>query len=166
MNELPKRRNNRLTEFDYSKNGAYFVTICTRDRESILSEVVGGGVLDAPQIQLSQYGVIADNQIKEINDTYTNIKVTKYVIMPNHIHFIVMICDYNNGTSRTPSPTNAVIPRFVSTFKRFTNKRCESDLWQRSYYDHVIRNQADYDRVWQYIDENPIKWELDEYYVK
>ena len=165
MNELPKRINNRLVEFDYSQNGAYFVTICTKDRECILSEVVGGGVLDAPQMQLTKYGIIVDNQIKEINDTYTNLNIDKYVIMPNHVHLIVVVC-HENGTSRTPSPTNAVIPRFVSTLKRFTNKKCGFNLWQRSFHDHIIRNQPDYDRIWQYIDENPIKWELDKYYVE
>ena len=71
-----------------------------------------------------------------------------------------------NGTSRTPSPTNAVIPRFVSTFKRFVNKDCGFSLFQRSYYDHIIRDEEDYGRIVRYIDENPARWTEDKYYTK
>lgn len=127
---MSRRKNNRLQDFDYSQNGAYFVTICTKDKVHLFGEIVGGGVLDAPQMRLSKYGVIVDNQIKEINDTYTYLNIDKYVIMPNHVHFMITICnDYNNGTSGTPSPTNEVVPRLVSTFKRFTNKKCGMKLW-------------------------------------
>ena len=63
-----------------------------------------------------------------------------------------------------PAPTNAVIPRLVSTLKRFSNKRCGTALWQRGYYEHVIRGEADYREVWEYIDENPAKWAEDDYY--
>ncbi|MBQ2670853.1 MAG: transposase, partial [Clostridia bacterium] len=83
---------------------------------------------------------------------------------PNHIHFIVIAND-NNGSSGTPTPTNMVIPKLISTFKRFVNKKVGKQIWQRGYYDHIIRNSIDYERIWQYIDTNPIKWELDEYYT-
>jgi REP element-mobilizing transposase RayT len=68
------------------------------------------------------------------------------------------------GTSRTPSPTNAIIPALISTFKRFTSRQAGHRLWQRSYHDHIIRGEADYRKIWQYIDTNPQKWELDRYY--
>lgn len=159
-NRLP----NRLKYYDYSQNGAYFITICTKNRLNMLCDIVGGGVLDAPLVTLSTYGIIVNKTINEINRTYHHINIDKYVIMPNHIHFIVIIDD-NNGSSMTPTPTNMVIPKLVSTFKRFVNKMVGDQIWQRGYYDHIIRNSVDYEHIWQYIDTNPIKWELDEYYA-
>lgn len=165
------RKQNRLPFYDYSQNGAYFVTICTKDRSYILGEVVRGGVLDAPQMILSEYGAIVDETIKEINNTYTHLQIDKYAIMPNHIHMIVIICTDDRGTSGTPSLTNgskshanAKIPMLVSTLKRFTNKKCGISLWHRSFHDHIIRDESDYQRIWQYIDTNPEKWECDCYY--
>ena len=82
--------------------------------------------------------------------------------MPNHIH-IILIVD-NNGTSKAPSPTNNVISHAVSTLKRFVNKEIGYNIFQRSFYDHVIRNEEDYLNVWNYIDTNPAKWQEDKYY--
>lgn len=73
-----------------------------------------------------------------------------------------------------PSPTengdktraNEIIPKLISSLKRYTNKQAVIDLWQRSYYDHIIRTQNDYDKIWKYIDTNPLKWELDKYYMQ
>ena len=98
---------------------------------------------------------------------YENIKVDKYIIMPNHIHMILIVeNDYKNGTSGAPSPTNETVPSFVSMLKRFTNKKAGRSLWQRSYHDHVIRNEKDYERIWNYIDTNLFKWEQDCYFSK
>ena len=158
--ELPKRKPTRLTDFDYDTPGAYFITICTENKAHILSRIVGGDVLDAPQINLSSYGKIADKYINQLNDFYNDICVDKYVIMPNHIHLLLSITD--NGASRTSPPTvqHSAVSRFVSTFKRFCNKEYGANVWQRHFYDHVIRNQRDYDEIWQYIDNNPRKWVL------
>ena len=98
-----------------------------------------------------------------MNDFYGDISIDKYVVMPNHVHFIITVAAHG-GSSRTPTPTNAKLPALVSTWKRFTNKKAGVSLWQRSYYDHVIRNDADCLRAWQYIDDNPAKWAEDEYY--
>ncbi len=163
--ELPTRKQIRLQKYDYSQNGAYFVTICTKDKHEILSKIdVGDGVLDVPIIKLSDYGIIAKKQIEEMKSIYTYLDIDKYTIMPNHIHLIITI-DGVNGTSRTPSPTNAIIPKFVSTLKRMSNKKIGFSVWQRSYHDHIIRNEHEYQKIWQYIDTNPIKWELDKYYT-
>ena len=160
--DYPNRKPIRLPEFDYHA-GAYFVTICTQDRRCILSDIlVGDGVLDVPRVQLSKYGEIVEQTLEEINDTYQHISIQKYVLMPNHIHLLVQIED--NGTSRTPSPTNKTLPMLVSTFKRFTNKKCGVKLWQRSYHEHVIRNEQDYLEIWNYIDTNPQKWAEDRYF--
>ena len=126
---------------------------------------VGGGVLDAPVVELTKYGHIVDEQIKTMNEIYKNINVQHYVIMPNHIHLIIEI-DNADGTSGRPSPTrsNSLISQYISTLKRFTNKNCGADLWQRSYYDHIIRNEADYMEKAEYILTNPDRWAEDEYY--
>ena len=159
--DLPNRKQNRLQDFDYSQNGAYFVTICVKDRKELLSNViVGTGVLDCPQIQLLKYGVVAEKYINQLNDFYNDISVDKYVIMPDHIHLLLKII---NGQSRTPVPTNinnrnSAVAKFVSTFKRFCNKEYGENIWQPRYYDHIIRNQEDYNETWEYIENNPIKW--------
>ncbi len=80
--------------------------------------------------------------------------------MPNHIHILVSV--YDNGTSGKPSPTNEIIPSFVSTLKRYVNREVGKNIFQRSYYEHIIRDEKDFLNRWQYIDNNPLKWKLDE----
>ena len=169
MTELSKRKPVRLKEYDYSTPGAYFVTVCTKEREELLSSItVGDGVLDVPQNILWEQGRIADKHINQMNNFYKNLSVDKYVIMPNHIHLIISVVSneetQQHGTSGTPSPTNSVISRFVSTFKRFCNKEFSKNIWQRSFHDHIIRDREDYNKISEYIDTNPLKWELDCFY--
>ena len=101
-----------------------------------------------------------------MNDYYDYLSVDAYVVMPNHIHLLIRIHD--DGRSGTPAPTkgNAVLARFVSTFKRFCNKEWGHNIWQRGYYDHIIRDQRDYDDIYHYVENNPIQWESDEFYVQ
>ena len=163
--ELPKRKPNRIPHFDYSTPGAYFVTICTQDKAPLLSTVVGGGAPDAPDVRLSRYGEIAQKYILSGN-RIPGVTVDKFVIMPNHIHLILLVDDTGDtGTPRAPSPTNAVIPHFVSTLKRFCHRDFGKKIFQRSYHDHVIRNEASYQKIWQYIDNNPTLWQEDCFYV-
>ena len=155
--------------YDYSSEGIYFITACTEGKRQILSRIVGTGVPDCPQIELTKYGQIADKYIKQLNDFYNQLSVEEYVIMPNHIHLLLWVKEnkdaIENGQSRTPVPTNieranSACSQFVSTFKRFCNKEYGTNIWQRHFYDHVIRNQRDYDEIWQYIENNPRKWAL------
>ncbi len=159
--DLPKRKRTRLKGYDYGKNGAYFVTICTKDKKAILGEIVGGGTLDAPKINLSPIGQIVDKYILSTNKI-NSVKVDKYVIMPNHIHLILVVD--NNGTPRASSPTNEAVPHVVSTLKRFVNREVGDNIFQRSFHDHIIRGEADYQKIWEYIDTNVIKWEMDCFY--
>ena len=130
----------------------------------ILSYIVGGDVLDAPKnVELSPYGKTAEKYIAQLNDFYDDVKVDRYVIMPNHIHILVSITADKRDVE-APSPTNKLIPRVVSALKRLSNREIGYNIFQRSYYDHIIRNRHDYDASWQYIDENPIKWTSDEFY--
>ena len=167
--DLPKRKKNRLDDYDYSHNGAYFITICTRNHKEILCKIVGDGACDIPQINLSYFGKIADKYIRIMNSKYENICIPKYVIMPNHIHLIIRINDVKETVRRqapetvrrqAPNPTNAIVPKFISLFKRYCNQEIGEKIWQRSYYDHIIRDQNDYNEIWEYIDTNPKKWIL------
>ena len=92
-----------------------------------------------------------------------NLKVDKYAIMPNHIYLLLKI-ENSNGTSWAPSPTNNKISLAVSALKRFANKEIGHNVFQRSFYDHVIRDQNDYREIWEYIDNNPARWRDDEFY--
>ena len=148
--DLPKRKPTRLKNYDYSTDGYYFITICTHKKQKILCDIVGVGLCALPYIKLTAIGETVKKSIEYINENNDNIFVDKYVIMPDHIHLLLSI--KNNGTSWAPSPTNQLIPHVVSTFKRFCNKEIGSNIFQRSYYDHIIRNQNDYDEVWYYID--------------
>jgi len=145
-------------------------------------QIVGAGVLDRPysaQIILTPYGKIAEKYIKQLDAFYKNIQVLKYVIMPSHIHLLVRILyDDEYGRSGTPVPTNdavtesenhiincddnnganSLISKFISTFKRFCNKEYGKNIWQRSFYDHVIRDDNDLTGAKTYISENPIRW--------
>jgi REP element-mobilizing transposase RayT len=193
--KLKNRKVIRLPEYSYSENGVYFVTVCTKNKRKLFGTVVGkeyyapisvgDGILDVPQqvkaevigyddvyVKLSEFGKIVDDTLHYINENNDNITIDKYVIMPNHIHMIIVV-DNPEGTSGMPSPTeefaknrpNELIPKLISSLKRFTNKKAGFDLWQRSYNDHVVRNLVDYERIWEYIDTNPIKWKIDKYYI-
>ena len=145
MAQWQDRHNTRLRGYDYNTPGAYFLTICVENRKCILSRIVGTGVLDGPNIDLLPYGHIAAKYIDQLNAFYDDISIESYVIMPNHIHILLQILE---GPSRTPVPTvqNSVVSRFVSTFKRFCNKEYGENIWQARSYDHIIRDQRDFDK--------------------
>ena len=175
MNEkkhLPERKPTRLRGYDYNCDGAYFITICTQNRKHILSRIVGDGAHDVPQAILTEIGETVKKRILSSNKI-KNIFVEQYVIMPNHVHMIVRVANgmlaegvnVQNGTSRAPSPTNTAIPRFVSTLKRFCHAECGQKIFQRSYHDHIIRNGKDYEKIFDYIQNNPAQWEDDCFYA-
>ena len=153
--ELPQRKKNRIAEYDYSQNGAYFVTICTQNRKKILSQIVGDGFPVPKPI-----GILADALIRQIPEKYPDVYVDQYVIMPDHIHMLLRIVN-GDGTGN-PSPT---LGNIIGWYKYQLTKQGNAQngtqgqrLLQRSYYDHVIRNQKDYDEIWEYIENNPKKW--------
>ena len=172
--EWPQRKRMRLKNYDYSKPGAYFITICTENRRKILSRIVGADVLDGPKtVSLLPHGEIAEKHIHQLNDFFDNRKVERYVIMPNHIHIILIVygddlLPMECGASRTSPPTkqHAVVSQFVSTFKRFCNKEYGGNIWQRSFHDHVIRSRRDYEEISQYRQDNPRLWREDCFYTE
>ena len=101
MDELKKRKTPRYQSFDYNSSGVYFITICTQNRRCILSRIVGTGVPDCPQTELTKYGQIADNYIKQLNDFYNHLSVEEYVIMPNHIHLLLWVKENKNMSENT-----------------------------------------------------------------
>jgi len=165
---LPKRKSIRLKGYNYNSPGAYFITICVKDRKELLSKIdVGKGVLDCPQNNLTLYGKIAEKHLFKMSNFYENIKIDKFVVMPNHIHMLVRITNTKNsiGPSGTTVPTNSLISRFIGTFKRFCNKEYGENIWQNRSHDHVIRNEKNNKKIWKYIDTNEIRWDNDCFYV-
>ena len=174
--EIPQRKPNRIENYDYSQQGAYFITICTQDRRKILSKISVGTPLPGcpektyiedghprtgvPTIELLWHGKIADQYIRQLDGFYEHISVDKYVIMPDHIHLLMTIQETSGHPGRGVPTRTSVIARFVGTFKRFCNKEYGENIWQSRYYDHVIRNQQDYNEVWEYIENNPRKWAM------
>ena len=159
--KLPQRKPTRLAQFDYSSEGAYFITICTEDRKQILSRIVGDGVYDVPRVELLKYGKIVDKYINKMNNDYDYIYADRYVIMPNHIHMIIKITANVGGTSQAPYPTartNTLLSKFISLLKRYCNREIGENIFQRSFHDHVIRDGDDYDTIVKYVFENPIAW--------
>ena len=161
--KFPKRKINRLKSWNYSNNGGYFITICTDNRKHILSKICVGDGFPVPQ--LTKTGQIVDDYLKNINLKYSCVTVSDSVIMPNHIHLLLFID--NNGTGN-PSPT---VGNIIGWFKYNTTKSVNEEyksagnkLWQRSYYDHIIRDEKDYMEKRNYILTNPSKWVEDEYY--
>lgn len=157
---LPKRKHVRLKGYDYSQNGCYFITVCTKDRKPLLSRIVGRDDLGAPIMQLTEIGAMVDQYLHAIPEHYPNVILDHHVIMPNHIHLLLRICSGAPGTAR---PT---ITQIIAVWKRLTNKEAGISLWQASFHDHVVRNDADYDAHWVYIDGNPARWDEDEYYTE
>ncbi len=154
---LPNRKPNRLKDYDYSSAGAYFITVCTAKRKKLLwGKNVGADIIRPQNIPLSPIGKIVEQGILQIPNHYANISVDKYCIMPDHIHLIIRIHSDENGRIIS-APTMSTV---IGSMKRWVSKQTGISIWQKSFYDHGIRNQQDYDETWEYIENNPIKWEI------
>ena len=163
--ERPIRKPNRLPEYDYSQNGAYFVTVCIADKNNLFWDTVGAAI-SRPQIEdeelvpqppLSAYGRIVEQGIQNIPHCYPSVSVEKYCIMPDHIHMI--LCFAKDSERQITAPT---LSRVVGQMKRWVSKQIGAGMWQKSYYERVIRNGAEYEEIWRYIHENPLKYALKE----
>lgn len=161
-NEFLKRKPLRLAEFDYGTNGAYFVTICTKGRQWLLSSIgdVGDDAHIVPSPRLSDYGHVCDKYIRSISAVYTGVSVDAYVIMPNHIHLLIRL----DGAMWASPPTS--ISDIVRSFKVLVTKEIGVSIWQRSFYDHVIRGEQDYAEIAEYIETNPLRWQMDTLYAE
>ncbi len=166
MEELPKRKPHRLQGYDYSKNGYYFVTICTENRKPIFWKTVGADIIrpksNDTDLLLSECGKTVKTAIENISTHYDGVFVDRYCIMPNHIHLIVAIMIRKSGRIIS-APTLSTV---IGQMKRWATKQCGFSVWQKSFYDEIIRNQTAYDEISKYIFENPMKWEEDELYTE
>jgi putative transposase len=146
-----ERRKLRLPDFDYRQVGSYFVTICTHDRQCVLGDVAEGN------ISLSRAGKIVRTLWQSLTDRHDGVVIDEFTIMPNHLHGIIELAE-----------SNAPLPSLVGAFKSLSTKAVNAAnatpshrLWQRSYHEHVIRDERARDRIREYIQNNPVKWHLD-----
>lgn len=150
-----RRKSGRIAAYDYAQNGAYFVTICTQNRTKILIHIVGDG---SPVPKSA--GIVAEETLHRIQSKYPAVTVDKYVIMPDHIHILLRIETVNGAGDPPPTLSNVVawykyqVTKQVNMQASLPSKK----LFQRNYYDHVIRNQRDYDEIYEYIETNPKRW--------
>ena len=163
---LPKRKHPRLSHYDYSSAGTYFVTICTQNRQCVLSRIVGRGLAPAEinGVECTAWGNIAEEQLLSLEDRYAFLTVDRYVIMPNPIHIVLILKSATAGAS--PRPT---IMDILCAYKSLTTRECkkngfEGKLFQTSFHEHVIRRREDYIEIAKYIHENPSRWRQDELY--
>ena len=178
--EKPSRKHNRLPDYDYGQEGSYFVTLCTQNRARLFkieTPAVGNDLCVVPDNDLcvvlgkesgtahrpcpAKGNSIIHKWIRETENKFPNVSIDKYVVMPDHLHLIVTIRERQAGRS---------LPDVMQFFKTMTTNEYirgvkdgaltpfHSKLWQKSYYDHVIRNQQDYNEIWEYIENNPTKW--------
>jgi REP element-mobilizing transposase RayT len=203
---LPKRKSARLKDYDYTGEGAYFITICVESRKCLF------GVVEVQEMVLNEKGRIAQICWIEINNHFNNIMLDEYIIMPNHVHGIIIVgnnhgcsahedrcavhegrCSAKNDHDRQTNDNRnhhinrnnhgcslrslkrsrnmELIPKIISQYKSSVTRLMRNDLgsnikiWQRSFYDHIIRDEKDLNRIRKYIIENPANWEKDEYTV-
>ena len=159
--EKRERKKLRLADYKYSQPGAYFVTVCTKNKACILSTIVGADDHIGPYPKLTHIGYVCDKYLRMIPG------IGSYIIMPNHIHMMLHISanTLGDGPMWSSAPTEANISSLIRTWKTLVSKEIGESIWQRSFYDHIIRDEEDYYLRVRYIEENPKKWFFDDYYV-
>ena len=160
------RRSIRLKEYDYAQVGAYFVTICARDRECLLGDVIDG------EMRLNEYGQIVMECWDEIPRHFPNVELDEFVVMPNHVHGILVItvgARHASPLQLSRGPQRGSLGAVVGSFKSAATKRVNErrdtpglTIWQRNYYEHVIRNEDEMNRIREYVAQNPAQWAKDE----
>lgn len=192
---LPHRKTIRLQNYDYSQNGAYFVTICTAHKRPLFGVVRRGDPCGRPPVpvyaELSEIGRIVESYLTEIPSHYPDVHLASYVIMPDHIHMILVLTQNQperagqcpapteesdlscrrGGTPGPPATTEKpvppcrrggtpgppALPKIINAFKSLTTRKAGCSLWQRGYYEHILRNQQDFDEAAGYIAGNPVR---------
>jgi putative transposase len=175
---MRERRQVRLRDYDYSKSGYYFVTICTKNREEWF------GVIESRTIRLNRFGEMARDFWFEIPAHFKEVKTDEFSVMPNHLHGILVIEERMVGNARVGNAymrshrRNAymhslqgrmkmLLPRIVQQYKAVVTREINSLQkgfyfeWQKSFYDHVIRSERSLENIREYIQNNPLKWDLD-----
>lgn len=158
--DIHHRHTIRLREYDYSNEGLYFVTICTQDKRCLFGHIIDNAMV------LNEVGKIIQQTLESLPERFDNIRIDNYVIMPNHIHAILVIMKQVEGCT---------VGQIVGTFKSLSYRRISDKynekgmglgkLWQRNYYEHIIRNSGAYDKITDYILSNPERWAVDDMYI-
>ena len=170
---LPTRKNIRLREWDYKNAGAYHVTICTDNKAKLFGRVVdesglaidedarGDKVrLESATVELNEFGKLCLEALEITANALVGASIDVFIIMPNHVHMLISL----------EAETKTSLGRIVGKFKSLTSKKVRAispaaNVWQRGFYDHIIRDENDYIRTWEYIASNPVKWLEDTYYM-
>jgi putative transposase len=177
------RRSIRLQGYDYASPGAYFVTICTHQRQCLFGVVVGG------ELRLNEFGQIAQSHWLRLPNYHSHLRLDEFVVMPNHVHEILVLADSPVGAGfdvnltvttdkslAKPAPTHASqqtkhhgIPEIIRGFKTFSARYINQNrktkgvpVWQRNYYEHIVRDEASLQHLRQYIQNNPLSWQQDQ----
>jgi REP element-mobilizing transposase RayT len=166
-NTLLKRKSIRLRNYDYSQCGAYFITVCTEKRKCIFGDITNGKMI------LNNCGIIAEKELLKLNNE-TDVNLESYVIMPNHIHMIFEFPTDVGAIHELPSKMSIKerrkmkLPKVVGKYKMLASKEINmirktpgKKLWQRNYWDHIIRDENDFNVISEYVENNPTKWDLD-----
>ena len=160
----PTRKQNRLENFDYSDAGVYFITFCTNDRKQILSRIdAAADALSLPSVHLTETGKIVSAVISAIPEHYPGVLVDRFVIMPNHVHLLLRINPCGRLMSAPTGEKRHSVADIVRNCKAYVTRQLGFSIWQKGFYDHIIRDEQDYLTRAQYIDNNPAKWAEDEY---
>ena len=152
--ELPKRKQNRLTEYNYAMPNAYFITICAEHRKNLFWTHTPTVLNHPKNVPLSACGDAVYRGICAVPVRYPMISVDNYAIMPNHVHLLLQIHSDADGRQMA-APTISTV---VNQMKGAVSKEVGRSIWQKGFYDHVIRGEGDYREIWQYIEGNPGKW--------
>jgi putative transposase len=168
---IKERKRNRLKDYDYSRNGYYFITICSKNGKELLGMIRDHGMV------LDELGVITDTCWRNMPHRFPDVTVDEYIIMPNHLHGIVVIGTNAAGNTSVMSKegadpcspqdrTKMYLSKIVHSFKSSVTREVRRQFnirfeWQKSFYDHVIRDDASLDKIREYISNNPLKWETD-----
>jgi REP element-mobilizing transposase RayT len=165
-----RRRSIRLKGYDYSQPGAYFVTICAHNREMLFGDIIDNAMI------MNEYGEMVEYTWYDLHNHNHNIKLDDFVIMPNHVHGVIIINGIGPdavGAGSKPAPTtmnhkqhglSEIIRQFKTFSARHINKIRQSPgihVWQRNYYEHIVRDENELNRIRKYIIENPLNWDMD-----
>jgi putative transposase len=175
--KLPQRRRQRLRNYDYSQNGAYFVTICTYRKLYLFGKVENGAV------ELNKAGLMVSTKFAAIPTFYPGVEIDQFVVMPNHLHGLIILHNENitrkdyDGPTKEYDKINMGLPHYIQRFKSLTTRLYiggvreghyppfRDKIWQKSYHDRIVRNEREYLAMAEYIQTNPLRWELDKYFI-
>jgi len=147
--EPPDRKPNRIEKKNYSFNGAYFLTVCTKERHCLLGQIHDGAMA------LTEIGAFAAGELSKLENIYPSIILDSFVVMPNHVHLVVMLLSERHNPS---------VQRIMQQWKGVVSKKAGFPLWQDRFYDRIIYSVAAYRKIRQYIANNPARWKEDCFY--